>query len=273
MLAMIQDLSCHVLSHRLVGRNLKLLTLKPNAPFACEPGQFVMLDLPSPRFHFRRPFSVMATYVDGAFDLFYKVVGEGTQMMADLKEGDAVSVLGPLGKGFPSLKDPQNALLLGGGIGVAPMVFVGRQAATPPHCVYGVRNKEDIGLMRELQAVFPNLHITTDDGTEGFHGNVCQYLETRPDLVATAQEAFICGPTPMMRAACNLLARLNPAIEVYVSLEEHMPCGTGACSSCVVGRLDRLLPSKTCVEGPVLPACVVDWDNTALTGGGASCSR
>lgn len=265
------DYYCHVIEHRVVGNQLRLLTLQPvyhvdNLPFECRPGQFVMLDLPTERFFLRRPFSVMAVYQDGVFDLFYKIVGLGTEMMSRLQPGDEVQVLGPLGKSFHVPKNSsESILLIGGGIGIAPLYLLGKtlksQGEPMPMCLYGVRSQAEIGLLSELTGLFgaDKVVISTDDGSYGFSGNLCKLLSSRPDLIAQAQSAFICGPTPMMAAVSQQLSAANQDMHVEVSLEERMPCGTGACTGCTVERSTQPLPSKICVEGPVFPANSIRW--------------
>jgi dihydroorotate dehydrogenase electron transfer subunit len=269
------DYHCHVIDHRAVGTGLRVLTLQPvynvgDPPFTCQAGQFVMVDLPTDRFFFRRPFSVLAVYEDGVFELFYKVVGQGTQIMASLQPGDELNVLGPLGNIFSPLKNPASTLLIGGGIGIAPMFCLAKELIQAgqllPTCLYGVRSQQDIGLLRELSQLFgpEKLCISTDDGSYGFTGNICQLLESRPELSKEIETAYICGPTRMMEAAARLLTQTNPHIHIEVSLEEHMPCGTGACTGCVVHRTDQTLPSKTCVEGPVFNAKSIQWPDGAI---------
>ncbi len=224
-----------------------------------------MLDLPVSRFHFRRPFSVLATHADGSFDLYYKIVGEGTRMMADFEPGLEVKCLGPLGIGFSAPGAPDTALYVGGGIGIAPLAFLGRVLTAGGHCFYGVRSQAEIGLESELRDSFgDNLHIATDDGSFGTAGNVCDLLKQHPEKIKNAQEAYICGPTRMMEASVKLLYSVNPNLRIQVSLEEHMPCGTGACTGCVVERADQTLPSKVCVEGPVFEAQSIRWQSDVL---------
>lgn len=235
-----------------------------DAPFDCVPGQFVMFDLPENGFCFRRPFSVLMTHAPDTFDLYYKIIGSGTRLMAEMESGTAVSCLGPLGTGFAEPVDPSAALYIGGGIGIAPLYFLAsRLNAKERHagaCFYGVRSREELGLEAELSALFgENLAIATDDGSAGFHGNVVQRLAMEENLVQSVRDAYICGPTRMMEAVCALLRRVNPALRIQVSLEEHMPCGTGACTGCVVSRPEPMLPAKVCLEGPVFEADSILW--------------
>lgn len=265
----IQDHACQVVFNQDCGNGLKWLRLKTLAePFACQPGQFVMLDLPDSRFFFRRPFSVLDVPEPGLIDIYYKIVGQGTVQMAALQPEETVRCLGPLGIGFTPPQEPENALYIGGGIGIAPLYQLGKSLPKAGHCVYGVRDSAEIGLKAELQRVFGSrLWLATDNGSEGFHGNVCQLLESQPELAQSAKDAYICGPTRMMQATVELLQHLNPALRIQVSLEERMPCGTGACTGCVVPRADQYLPSKVCLEGPVFDARLIRWEKDLLPPG------
>lgn len=258
------------MSNQECGHGLKRLRLRPDeGHFQCGPGQFVMLDLPTEAFHFRRPFSVLSVQTDGSFDLYYKRVGKGTQMMWSLQNGDTAQVLGPLGNCFENPGQPEKVLLIGGGIGIVPLyhwVLNQRQAGqSAGHCFYGVRNRAEIGLDKELSQLFgAHLHLATDDGSAGLMGNVCDLLMMQSQIVRQAECAFICGPTRMMEAVVSLLAQINPRLRMQVSLEEHMPCGTGACTGCVVQRTDQPLPSKVCAEGPVFDARSIHWQTATF---------
>ena len=258
----LQDLTCDIVSHRQCGNQLYVLSLKPRAEVVFLPGQFVMVAMPGDRFLFRRPFSVMGQQLDtGVFDIFYKQVGQGTRLMVQhWSIGDVVQVLAPLGLPFPAVTG--RTLLIGGGIGIAPVYFAGLEQPTTT-CIYGARSEFDLGILPELQQAYEaRLHIATDDGSFGFHGHVGQLLASKPALVHEAEAAYICGPTPMMQAVSQQLLAENPSMAVYVSMEEHMPCGIGACTGCVVARTEGRLPLKTCVDGPVMLARDVDWDKT-----------
>jgi dihydroorotate dehydrogenase electron transfer subunit len=262
----IQDMRCQVISNRECGNGLKLLSLQSlDSVFACLPGQFVMLDLPESKFYFRRPFSVMDTPTPQTLNIYYKKVGTGTRLMWDFQPGDTLKCLGPLGNSFSPPTQPESALYIGGGIGIAPPYLMAKRQTHAGHCFYGIRSTSDVGVEPELNALFAeNIHIATDDGSYGFHGNVCQLLKQRKALILKAKEAYVCGPTRMMEAVSLLLREINPAIRVEVSLEERMPCGTGACTGCVTPRADRYLPSKVCLEGPVFEAGLIRWQGDLL---------
>ncbi|HEY9744618.1 MAG TPA: dihydroorotate dehydrogenase electron transfer subunit [Oculatellaceae cyanobacterium] len=265
----VKDWPCTVIFNEACGQALKRLRVKPrHGNFQCAPGQFVMLDLPTSGFHFRRPFSVLSVQEDGSFDLYYKRVGRGTQLMWKLGSGETLNILGPLGNCFETPASPEKTLLIGGGIGIAPLYHWGLVQQTlgnePGSCFYGVRSASEIGLEDALKQLFGDqFYLATDDGSAGAHGNVCDLLMTQPDRVKHAEQAYVCGPTRMMEAVVQLLHKMNPHLQMRVSLEEHMPCGTGACTGCVVQRTDQALPSKVCAEGPVFDARSIRW-NTHL---------
>jgi dihydroorotate dehydrogenase electron transfer subunit len=256
---LISEFNCTVTSHRHCGNDLYLITLLPGKPLQIAPGQFVMVSMPGDQFLFRRPFSVLSQDSEtGSITLFYKKVGLGTTLMTQWMLGDAVQILAPLGKGF--LPITQSTLLIGGGIGIAPLYCVGKYNPLAT-CLYGVRSEGDLGILPELKQAFPadNLLITTDDGSYGFKGHVGNWLTANPSAATHAKIAYICGPTPMMKAVSQQLRQLNPEMDIYVSMEEHMPCGMGACTGCVVPRVNNQLPIKTCIDGPVVNAREIDW--------------
>lgn len=287
LLSPVQDHHCRVIAQRNCGPNLWVITLESTSGrFACRAGQFVMLDLPERRFFFRRPFSVLKVSGEHRFEILYKVVGQGTEMMKGFQIGQSLNVLGPLGKPFPKMPDAEAGkylLLLGGGIGIAPLacwLAENQELAETqekkhettaanhltPLCVFGARNASELSIRPELEAYLDLTQrvFATDDGSytgpDGFSGRIDQWLLKQPEYANNAAAAYICGPMPMMRACVLALKQLNPLLSVFVSLENNMPCGTGVCSGCAVFSSDSL-PIKVCVEGPVLNAERIDWEN------------
>lgn len=267
------DHAAVVLENRAVGNNLYVMQLATPNTLAFVPGQFVMIDLPQSGFFLRRPMSIMQV-IDApapyrqAFSIFYKVHGKGTQAMSTWSIGQTTRVLGPLGKGFPLPAIGQPQVMVAGGIGVAPFVAV--QAHARAHgiplgqnkVVYGVRSAQDIGILPELDALFgaDNVLVCTQDGSQGIAGTVIDALTQRLEWLTDANEVLTCGPTPMMRALANFVAERVPTLPLWVSLEERMPCGTGACTGCVITLNTSPLPVKTCIEGPVFLASSINWD-------------
>lgn len=289
----VADRRCEIVSNECVGNHLYVMWLKPQqlligqakqVGFTCMPGQFVMLDLPtdSGAFYLRRPMSVYATRPDGSLAIFYKVHGKGTGLMSQLKPGETMDVLGPLGNTFtlPNEADLSRMLLIGGGIGIAPMVALAQwlkaQGRPVPKCIYGVRSEAEVSIDKTMDKVFgaDGWKLATDDGSAGFSGNVCQLLQAEPDWLNHASRVAVCGPMPMMKAMAKLAQQQCPDVPIEVSLEERMPCGTGACTGCVVQTTTEELPVKTCLYGPIFDANTLIWPGEVPpVSSGVSCER
>ncbi len=278
------DTLCCILSNVQVGPTLWIMRLLPQhhaatgqaaSGFTCHPGQFVMVGLPEtsgvPSFSFRRPMSVYQTHDDGSLSIFYKVHGRGTRLFSELTAGNTLALTGPLGNTLPQDAPPESTLLVGGGIGIAPLVcWASRHLSpSPTRLVYGVHSQADIGISDAIESIFTKEHtlICTDDGSTGFNGNVVAGLTKNPQLTQGITHVLICGPMPMMRATWQFCQTNLPDANVYVSLEEHMPCGTGSCSGCVVDVIDEPLPVKSCQVGPVFLASRLQWATTSVTAG------
>ncbi|MFN8615373.1 MAG: hypothetical protein U0003_05640 [Vampirovibrionales bacterium] len=274
------DCTCTVVAHTAVSPSLRVLHLKPVAnhrgeavhQFVSGAGQFVMLDVgdgfqDSVFQRFRRPMSVYRCHDDGTFEIFYKIHGEGTRLLAQKLVGSALRVLGPLGHPFSTV-DEHNVLLVGGGIGIAPLVGWLEQACESTRqqaqLVYGVRTAEEVGIASHLDALLNTWALCTDDGSAGMQGTVVDWLNTyqpKPSAV------LVCGPWGMMVAVSQWFAAHHPQVPVWTSLEERMPCGTGACTGCVVFRKEpdgslASWPSKICLEGPVFRADTIEWNRS-----------
>ena len=242
-------------------------------------GQFLMLDLQDQNgFRFRRPYSLISWNKDTQEgDIIYKVVGEGSQIMSQWEAGQKSVVLSSLGNTFPYVarQTPKNTLLLAGGVGLAPLLLwaeEGRQNGWQdddmPTLIFGVRTQADATvLLPQLARLIPldKLVLCSDDASLGFHGHVVAWLEAQvPEDLAHFEHVFVCGPTPMMNACVKTAPHLLPNASVYVSLENHMPCGTGSCFGCVVGQANGGLPLKACDAGPVFEASQLLWDEKGL---------
>ncbi|MFM7389095.1 MAG: FAD-binding oxidoreductase [Vampirovibrionales bacterium] len=258
------DTSVTVQAHVPLGNDQYRLVLQATQPLpTLVAGQFFMLSMPyAEGFLFRRPFSAFTLSEDGrGMTLVYKVVGEGTQALATAKVGDTLQLLTPLGQPFPSGCTAQETLLISGGIGVAPMMLQvqqwqqqGQQGAG---FLFGCRSQSELALIQPEQDTLltslPTL-ISTNDGSYGIHGTVLTILEQQPlSFFTPLKQVFVCGPTRMMQACTQWFETHYPAVTVYVSLENHMPCGTGACYGCVVEQNENQPPVRVCLEGPVFP--------------------
>ena len=187
---------------------------------------------------------------DGALHLVYRVAGKGTQEFSEKNTGMELSVLGPLGNGFP-LKS-KKAFLIGGGIGIPPILELAKQLDCEKQIVLGYRNS-DMFLLDEFKK-YGSVYIATEDGSYGSKGNVLDAIREN-DLEADI--IYACGPTPMLRAIKAYAEENN--IECYISLEERMACGIGACLACVckskeVDAHTNVHNKRVCKEGPVFRA-------------------
>ena len=212
-----------------------------------KPGQFVMAWLPG---HEDKPFSLAAA---NPVSLTIADVGPLSHALHQLQIGDSIWIRGPLGRGYTlpvNSKGKPHVLLIGGGYGVAPLLFLARQALTLDYqvsMIIGAKKESDLLLVNDLKTIGVTVWLTTEDGSTGIRGLVTDAIPpllaesaTRPTVVCT------CGPTGMLRAVAAVC--MAEAIPVQVSWEAHMRCGIGLCGSCEVGQ-----GWLTCLDGPVFP--------------------
>ena len=215
------------------------------------PGQFVSVYTSDGSKLLPRPISICEA--DGnILRLVYRVVGFGTKEFSGYKEGDKVSVMGPLGNGFP-LKE-KDAILVAGGIGIPPMVQLAKKlredyADIKITSVIGYRDKNTF-LVEEIEK-YSEVVIATDDGSLGVHGNVIDAIKEK-DI--QGEVIYSCGPTPMLRGLKAYAEEKQ--IETWISLEEKMACGIGACLACVcktkeVDHHSHVHNTRICKDGPV----------------------
>lgn len=218
-------------------------------------GQFVSLYCADGARLLPRPISLCEIdRENGRIHLVYRVAGKGTEEFSHLAPGDCIEVLGPLGNGFP-LTD-KKAVLVGGGIGVPPMVELARQLPGEKVLVMGYRTS-DTYLEDELRAIAP-LYIATDDGSKGTHGTVVDALRANE---IEAEVLYACGPLPMLRAL-KAYAQ-EKGMQAWISMEERMACGIGACLACVCASAEvdehtHVNNKRICKEGPVFDAREVE---------------
>jgi len=248
----------------------------PELARAIRPGQFLMIRLPD---HsdplLGRPFALYDTVLDSqgqpvAVDVVYLVVGKLTGLLAAVRPGERVEVWGPLGNGFPDLHDLEHIALVAGGIGQTPFLahvrdLLGtrgygsrppRRAAQHVSLYYGVRTADLAAGVEDFRAAGATVHLSSDDGSLGFHGFVTQLLEQN----APPQHLVGCGPEPMLRALASLAQRWG--VPCHLSLETPMACGLGICFSCVtrVRTADGWDYRRVCVDGPIFDASCLAWD-------------
>ena len=215
----------------------------------CRPGQFGNLELDG--FFLRRPISV-CDWKDGVLTLAYKVVGDGTAAMAQLPEGTVVDTLVGLGNGFDTDVPCRKALLVGGGIGLAPLFRLTGELVSrgvEVTVVAGFRTASEIFLESEFAEAGADFIVATEDGSRGVKGFVTDAIREK----APAYDyIFSCGPMPMMKALCAATAA--PA---QLSLEERMGCGFGICMGCTCRTTGGA--KRICKEGPVFKREEIIW--------------
>jgi dihydroorotate dehydrogenase electron transfer subunit len=223
------------------------------------PGQFVQVKVEgSPNTFLRRPISVYdVDYPNQSLSLLIKIAGDGTKKLSELIAGKSLSIIYPLGNSFS--KPPHNkVLLIGGGTGVAPLLFLGKylkqQYGIIPEFLLGYRSK-DLAIELEKFESIGKTNITTEDGSLGHKGFVIHH----PLLFDEKKEIgmiYTCGPEVMMKAVAKYAKNKNIACEA--SLENLMGCGIGACLCCVVDTVDNG-NVNTCTEGPIFNTQQLKW--------------
>jgi NAD(P)H-flavin reductase len=243
-----------VAGRRAYGAYFVLSALDEEGPRP-RPGQFYMLTAAErwgggtdERPFLPRAFSYARAHDGGTLDFMVEDVGPGTRRLAELRRGDGLWLLGPLGNGFTL--GERRPLLVGGGVGTAPLVAL-RELAPDARVLLGFRDAAHA----EGAALIPGAEVATDDGSAGHHGLVTDLL--RSDLDPSV-EVFACGPPAMLEAVRALCAAHD--VPAQLAMESGMACGFGACFGCVVPTRDGFV--RLCVDGPVLAAAEVE---TCLT--------
>ncbi len=219
------------------------------------PGQFINIKVSSGTDPLiRRPFSIY-NYKNGIIEIVIRVIGKGTKILSEFEEGD-IDILTPLGNGF-SMVDNKKVLLTGGGVGNAPLYFLGRELKKRGNhitTIYGASSKEYIYLKENFESISDSFSITTDDGTEGTKGYVTELVEKELDS-KNFDIIYTCGPTIAMKKI-SLLAEKK--MQVEVSMENYFGCGVGICSGCTIETINGF--KRACVDGPVFNGKDIDWD-------------
>lgn len=235
--------------HELVGPDIWRMEIElPRTARDAKPGQFINIKINDNTKLLRRPISIAGTDPGrGITEIFYRVVGEGTALLSRMRTGDVVDSLGPLGTAFTI---PEGHFVgVGGGVGIAPMLFAARRAKAGQMTVaIGGRNKDEVFWKDYFPKNLRQLIVTTDDGSYGIKGFSISVL---PELFAKGdvEEVITCGPGIMMRKVAELAE--GAGIYCEASLERRMGCGTGGCLACVCDKRDGSGHYKVCKDGPV----------------------
>ena len=223
-----------------------------------KPGQFISVYSNDKSRVLPRPISICEIDREkGTLRIVYRVVGKGTEEFAKAEAGDSFEILGPLGNGFPIEEAKgKKVLMIGGGIGVPPMLQTAKEIEGEAIIVSGYRN-QDLFLKEELESA-GTLFIATEDGSVGTKGNVVDAIRENQ---IEADMMFACGPKPMLRALKNYA--LEKGIPCWISMEEKMACGVGACLACVCQSKDvdshsHVHNKRICKDGPVFLSTEVE---------------
>ncbi|MBR5712853.1 MAG: dihydroorotate dehydrogenase electron transfer subunit [Lachnospiraceae bacterium] len=242
----------------------------PGIAKQAEPGQFVCLYTDDSAKLLPRPISICdVDPAAGTLRLVYRVVGFGTKEFSEKCAGDTVTMLGPIGSGYTKVAagaEVPRRILVGGGIGIPPMLLLAKEwkkAGYEVHAVLGYRTK-DTFLLDDMKQ-YAECHIATDDGSLGTHGTVIDAIRAEGLIPEGSESSTLfaaCGPMPMLRGLAKEAGERG--VECYVSLEERMACGIGACLGCIVKTSKKDAHShvnnaRICTEGPVFDAKDIAW--------------
>ncbi len=225
---------------------------------AATAGQFVQVLCGSHQL--RRPISIAGFDASlGILRLVFEVRGQGTAWLAGRKKGDLLDLIGPLGHGFPLPDASQKAVMVGGGIGTPPLLPVTQFFGTNATVITGFRTASAAILQADFAAAGAETLLCTDDGSAGFHGFTTEALEQRLAR-GDVKAVYTCGPKVMMKGVAKLAEAAGAVC--YVSMEERMGCGVGACLGCTCKTKNEqggTQMTRVCLNGPVFRSTEVDW--------------
>lgn len=247
-----------VLSQREIAPHIYDLWLETGLAAHAKPGQFIGIYPKNAATLLPRPISICEVDERGtALRVVYRIAGQGTTEFSALRENDFVYILGILGNGFPlEAGRGKRCFLVGGGIGVPPILQLAKELEGDRTMIMGYRDSNLF--LTEDFAKYGKVYIATEDGSRGTKGNV---LDAIAENGLQAEVIYACGPMPMLRAIKRYAAKQG--IKAYISLEEHMACGVGACLGCVVKTKEvdhhsHVHNARICTDGPVFDAEEVD---------------
>jgi len=246
-----------VVENKLLTNDFCVIELKSeNKLPVLSPGQFVQVKVEgSPETFLRRPISIHdVDYSGNRFKLLIQVLGKGTEMLYKLRVDDYLNVIYPLGNSFSIPEKKDRVLLIGGGTGIAPLLFLGKRLkenGLNPEFLLGFRNRSRVILIEEFSNI-GKVHLTTEDGSYGEKGYVTHHSLLTSDSI---DKIYCCGPDAMMHSVADYCR--SKGIFCEVSLENLMACGFGICLCCIVNTTRGNL--CTCTEGPVFNIKELKW--------------
>lgn len=208
----------------------------------------------------RRPFSVFS-YDEKGIGILYEVVGKGTSIMSKKRKGEELDILGPLGNGFSLPIDAKRVIIIGGGMGVAPLFCWAKELIEKKleiQVLVGAKNRYKVLCEEDFRDLGLNPEISTDDGSYGYKGFVIDLFKKRETINDKRETVvYACGPNNMLKELSGILVENN--IKGEISMDRHMGCGMGVCLGCVVKTVDGKY-KRVCKEGPVFKAGEIMWD-------------
>lgn len=230
----------------------------PAIAAAAVPGQFVQILCEG--FQLRRPISIAGFDGEqGILRLIFEIRGQGTDWLSQREAGETLNLIGPLGHGFPLLDAAKKAVFVGGGIGTPPLLPLARWYKASGTAITGFRNQSAVILQDDFRVFGSQTVLCTDDGSAGFHGFTTQALEQVLGQQAV-DVVYTCGPKKMMQGVATICERAG--VTCYVSMEERMGCGVGACMGCTCRTKTgdgAAAMTRVCLNGPVFLSTEVDF--------------
>ncbi len=252
--------------HRYRGDYFYVRLRSPKISAHTGAGQFVHFHIPnSPELTLRRPFSIYDTAPDeGSLAIIFKVVGKGTAKMATLDVGQPVSLIGPLGHGFPApVGGHEHIIIVAGGYGCAATYLIAKHAGQSGVCLLGARSKDDILVEEEFARTGFQVRVSTNDGSSGHQGLVTELLQHEFAKHQSPSTIYACGPNAMLKAVGSMC--LKQGGDAYLSFDMPMCCGVGACFTCVLktkaANREGWEYTRSCRFGPVFKASEIYWDD------------
>lgn len=244
-----------VISQEMIAENIYSMWIEASGiAKEARPGQFISVYSDDRSRLLPRPISICETDPEkGSLRIVYRTVGAGTKEFSEKQAGDRIKVIGPLGNGFPleCCNDSKHALLVAGGIGIPPMLELAKTLSGRKTIILGYRDQT---FLDDELGAYGDVVIATEDGSCGTKGTV---LDAIIENGISGDMIFSCGPTPMLRALKQYAAERD--ITAYISLEEKMACGIGACLACVCESSEKdhhtnVNNKRICKDGPVFDA-------------------
>lgn len=254
-----QQLVAKVVAKQDLTKDIFRMTIyAPAVAKEARPGQFVHLQCGEDQSYIlRRPFSVHQVTGTDAVEVLVKVIGQGTRWLAQRRPKDSINMIGPLGNGFNMPDGLSRALIVAGGMGVAPLVFLAHKLAAQKVKVYtlmGAASRMELLDFMDLKRLTRRISVSTEDGSQGHRGLITDILSREIEDVGP-EIIYSCGPEAMLRNVAGIARRHGVACQV--SLEARMACGVGACLGCAVKGRDGYV--NVCSDGPVFDLEALEW--------------